>query len=170
MKKCAKAVPNRWALSTSFLDEAISYHGDSTRTWCLHKNRVRKKDNKTLQHLLIIRAEIYFLVKALCLLKEQLADISVSWCCGLLLRETRLSWSVSGRFADFVVNLWEGLLTAELLSEFVVEPSVKHVPKLFSTHVNVSIQHLESVWNPETVSLTAHRQARHMSRKHPLWI
>lgn len=111
----------------------------------------QKKDIKTLQHLLIIKAEIDFPVKALCLLKEQLADISVSRCCGLLLRETRLSRSVSGRFADFVVNLWEGLLTAKFLSEFVIEPPVKHVPKLFSTHVNVGIQHLEPVGNPETI-------------------
>lgn len=84
-----------------------------------------------------------------------------SQCCGPLLRETRLSQSVSGRFADFVVNLWEGFLTAELLSELVIEPSIKHVPKLLSAHVNVSIQHLEPAWNPESISLPAHRKARH---------
>lgn len=98
--------------------------------------RVEKRE----MMLTIIEAEVYNPVKALFVERTTCRLLS-----GPLLWETRPPRSVSGRFADFVVNLWEGLLTAELLSEFVVEPSVKHVPKLFSTHVNVGIQHLEPV-------------------------
>lgn len=71
--------------------------------------------------------------------KEQLAAM----CLGVAVRLQAERRSVSGRFADFVVNLWEGLLTAELLSEFVIEASVKHLPELFSIHVHICIQHLE---------------------------
>lgn len=52
--------------------------------------------------------------------------------------------SVSGRFADFVVNLGEGVLTAQFLPQSVIQPPVKHLPKLLSLHVHVGIEHLET--------------------------
>lgn len=51
--------------------------------------------------------------------------------------------SVSGRFADFVVNLGEGSLAAKFLSQFVIQLSIKHLPELLSVHVHICIQHLE---------------------------
>ena len=51
--------------------------------------------------------------------------------------------SVSGRFTDFVVNLGEGFLTAQLLSQSVIQPPVKHLPELLPVHVHVCIEHLE---------------------------
>lgn len=54
--------------------------------------------------------------------------------------------SVSGRFADFVVNLGEGVLTAQFLPQFVIQLPVKHLPKLLSLHVHVGIEHLEAAW------------------------
>lgn len=53
--------------------------------------------------------------------------------------------SMSGRFTDFVINLWEGLLTAKLLSQSVIQPSIKHLPELLSVHVHICIKHLEPV-------------------------
>lgn len=92
-------------------------------------------------------------------LKEQLADISVCLGVAVRLQAERQTRSVSGWLADFVVNLWESLLTAKLLSEFVIEASVKHLPELFSIHVHICIQHLEPAWDPATVwSVLQHRR------------
>lgn len=57
--------------------------------------------------------------------------------------------SMSGRFADFVIDLREGILTPQLISQFMVQLSIKHLPKLLSVHVHICIQHLEPAyqWN-----------------------
>lgn len=67
-------------------------------------------------------------------------------CCVMWLRAVvrfQCGVSVSGRFTDLIVNLREGLLTAQFLSQSVIQLSIKHLPELLPLHVHICIQHLE---------------------------
>lgn len=54
---------------------------------------------------------------------------------------------------DFVIDLREGFLAAQLFAHLIVQSVVKHLVKLFSRHEWVGIQHLEAVETMDAVSL-----------------
>ena len=55
-----------------------------------------------------------------------------------------MKYLVTGTFANFFIDVGEGLLASVLCPQPLIKRTVKHLPKFTFSHIGISIQHLDS--------------------------